>query len=177
VGLTHALINISATAVFAISFFWRWGDNWQIDAGKAVLSIVGYLVLTAGAFLGGTLVFRLGTMVNRNAFVTGPGDFVSVLATEDLGDNQPTRVDAKGTPVLLVRRGEEVYAMGAVCSHFGAPLEEGKLKDGTLQCPWHYSRFSLADGRVIAGPATTPLPIYETRISNGHIQVKLKKQT
>lgn len=177
VGLTHAIINISATTLFAISFFWRWGDNWQIDTGKAVLSIVGYLMLTAGAFLGGTLVFRMGTMVNRNTFVTGPGDFVSVIATKDLEENQPTRVEAEGTPVLLVRRGEAVYAIGAVCSHFGAPLEEGKLKDSTLECPWHYSRFSLEDGRVAVGPATSPLPIYETRISNGHLQVRVKKRT
>ncbi len=175
VGLTHAIINIAATVLFAISFFWRWGDNWQIESGKVALSIIAYLVVTVGGFLGGTLVFRMGTMVNRNAFMSGPDKFVFVLATKDLKDNHLTRVDAKGVPVLLVRRDGAVYALGAICSHFGAPLEEGKLENGSIECPWHGSQFSLQDGGVKAGPATSPLPIYETRISDGKIQVKVKK--
>ena len=154
IGLTHGLINITGTILFTLSFFWRWADNWQIDAGKALLSIVAYIFLVAGGYLGGTLVFRFGTMVNRDAFVNGPQKFISVLATQDLEENRPIRVDAEGIPILLVRRGEEVYATSAVCSHFGGPLEQGKLVDGSIQCPWHSSQFVLENGRVIGGPAT-----------------------
>ena len=175
VGLTHAIINIAATILFTISFFWRWGDNWQIESGKAALAIIAYMVVTLGGFLGGTLVFRMGTMVNRNAFISGPAEFVSVLAAKDLKDNQLARVDADGVPVLLVRRAGDVYALGAICSHFGAPLEEGKLENGSIECSWHNSQFALQDGSVKIGPATSPLPIYETRILNGKIQVKVKK--
>ena len=175
VGLTHGLTNIFGTLLFTISFFWRMADNWQIDGGKTLLSIIAYLVLTFGAYLGGTLVFRLGAMVNRNAFTSGLKDFVSVLPMQNLEENKPTRVDAKGHPVLLVRRGEEVYSIGAVCSHYGGPLEQGELKDGSIVCPWHYSRFTLEEGKVVGGPATSPLPEYENRISNGQIQVRMKQ--
>jgi nitrite reductase/ring-hydroxylating ferredoxin subunit/uncharacterized membrane protein len=175
VGITHALINAIGTLLFAISFFWRWTDNWQIDAGKTALIVIGYLVLTAGAFLGGTLVFRMGVMVNRNAHTSGPDDFVSVLPMQDLRENQPIRVEAEGVPVLLVLRNEEVYAIGAVCSHYGGPLEQGKLVNGRIECPWHYSQFALKDGRAMKGPTTSPVPQYETRISRGQIQVRLKK--
>lgn len=174
-GLTHGIINITATTFFVLSIILRWSNHWEIEWVSAALALIGFLTLSVGAFIGGTLVFRLGTMVNRNAFVAGPDDFVSVLATKDLAEDKPIRVDAKGTPVLLVRRGEEVYALSAVCSHFGAPLEEGKLKNGSIECPWHYSTYSIADGRVQAGPSTAPLPIYETRLANGQVQVKVKR--
>lgn len=174
VGITHAIINIAATILFAISFFVLWANNWTIGWGDFVPAILGYLTVSVGAFIGGSLVFRQGVMINRAAYQSGPKKFVSVLPISGLPDNTPVRVDANGRPVLLVRRGEEVYAIGAVCSHYGAPLEEGQLKDGAIECPWHGSRFCLADGRVQAGPATAPVPAYEVRIDGDQIQIRAK---
>lgn len=174
VGVTHGLINIAATILFAISFVMRWAGNWQITVANFVPALVGYIVLTVGAYIGGSLVYRMGVMVNRDAYRTGPADFVPVLRIDQLPDNKPTRVDAQGQPVCLIRRGEDVYAIGAVCSHYGGPLEEGQLTDGTIQCPWHYSQFSIKDGRVQAGPATAPVPAYQVRIRNDQIQVKAR---
>ncbi len=51
---------------------------------------------------------RMSTMVNRNAFVSEPAEFVSVIAAKDLPENKPIRVNAQGTPVLLVRRGKKI---------------------------------------------------------------------
>ena len=96
------------------------------------------------------------------------------LPMGELLDNNPVRVDGNGRPVLLVRRGEEVFAIGALSSHYGAPLEEGQLVDGAIQCPWHQSRFCLADGRVDAGPAIGPVPAYEVRLNNNQIEVRAK---
>ncbi len=172
VGITHAIINIAATLLFALSFFILWENNWHIGFADFIPALIGYLMVTAGAFVGGSLVFRMGVMINRDAFQSGPDEFVPVLPMAELPDNKPMRVNANGRPVLLVRRGEEVYAIGAVCSHYGAPLEEGQLTDGAIQCPWHGSRFCLADGRVQAGPATAPVPAYAVRISNNQIEVK-----
>ncbi len=174
VGITHAIINIVGTILFAISFFILWGNHWNIGWSDFIPAIIGYITITLGAFIGGSLVFRQGVMINRNAYRSGPDKFVSVMQVSDLAENTPKRVDVDGRPVLLVRRGERVYAVGAVCSHYGAPLEEGKLKGDTVQCPWHGSRFSLADGRVKSGPATSPLPAYEVRIDRGQIQVRAK---
>ena len=93
----------------------------------------------------------------------------------DLPENKPQRFDVNGEPILLVRRAQGVYALGAVCSHYGAPLEKGTLRDSTIQCPWHYSQFSLNDGSVKAGPSTSPLPLYETLLKDGKIWVKVKR--
>ena len=174
VGITHAIINIAATILFAISFFVLWANQWIIGWADFVPAVLGYLTVTVGAYIGGSLVFRQGVMVNRNAYRAGPKKFVAVLPMSDLRENTPKRVDASGRPVLLVRRVEEVYAIGAICSHYGALLEEGKLKDGAIECPWHSSRFCLADGRVQAGPATAPVPAYEVRVNGNQIEVRAK---
>lgn len=92
VGLVHATLNILATILFTISFINRWMINWQIDALNASMAILGFIILSGGAFLGGSLVFRMGAMVNRNSFAAGPKDFVSVLATKDLHENKTVRI-------------------------------------------------------------------------------------
>ena len=176
VGITHGLINIVATLFFAASFVLRWADGWTIALASFSLALVGYLIVSLGAYIGGSLVFRMGVMVNRNAYRRSePKDYVPVIALKDIPDNKAIRVDAKGQPVLLVRRGEQLFAIGAVCSHYGAPLEEGELKDGCIECPWHGSQFALADGSLKVGPATAPVPHYKTRVKDGQVEVKLDK--
>jgi nitrite reductase/ring-hydroxylating ferredoxin subunit/uncharacterized membrane protein len=172
VGAVHAALNGTATVLFAVSFGVRWHIHWQTGVGAFVIALAGYALLLAGSYLGGAMVFHRGTMINRNAFRAGPEDFVSALSPGELQEGKPRRVEVAGEPVLLVRDGDQVFAIGAVCSHYGAPLEEGKIMIGTIQCPWHGSRFALADGRVREGPACSALPCYETRVAGNQLQVR-----
>ena len=66
-----------------------------------------------------------------------------VMASADLAPDEPRRVRHDGVEVVLVRRGEKVYAVGEQCSHLCAPMSEGWLYRGDLVCPWHGSRFDL----------------------------------
>lgn len=175
VGVVHGLVNITGTILFVISWVMLLGSGWDANAANFIFALAGYLVIAVGAFLGGELVFRLGTMINRNAYRSGPRDLISVVGLDDLGENKLQRFDVNGEPILLLRRGQQLYAVGAVCSHYGAPLEKGTLRDSTIECPWHYSQFSLQDGSVKAGPSTAPLPVYETQIKDGKIWVKVKR--
>jgi nitrite reductase/ring-hydroxylating ferredoxin subunit len=75
-------------------------------------------------------------------------------------------------PVLLVRRGERIYAIGETCAHLGGPLSEGKLEGASVRCPWHGSCFSLEDGRVLEGPSVHAQPVLDARIHNGQIEVR-----
>ena len=173
VGVTHGILNTSATVLFAISLLMRWESQWGTRVGSFLVALTGYLVVSGGAYLGGGMVFRMGVMINRNAHRKGPDDFLPALAVADLQEGQPRRVEVSGQPILLLRSGERVYAIGAVCSHYGAPLEEGKLQGDTIQCPWHFSRFALADGSVCEGPACTGVPAYEVRVIHGQVEIKL----
>ena len=112
-------------------------------------------------------------MVNHNAFSDGPMDFVRVGTRDDFPEGQMRRVDANGLPVVIVRRDGLLRAMGAVCSHAGGPLDEGKLDGGVVTCPWHYSRFRFADGHVVGGPATFDQPPLMVRERGGIVEVKL----
>jgi nitrite reductase/ring-hydroxylating ferredoxin subunit len=113
-------------------------------------------------------------MINRNAYRNGPSEFKAAMAEKDLVEGKPQRVEVDGQPILLLRAKSVIYAVGAVCSHYGAPLEEGKLVDETIQCPWHLSRFSLLDGSVKEGPACAAVPCYDVKIMNGQVQVKMR---
>lgn len=73
--------------------------------------------------------------------------------------------------VFLLKSGDDVRAFGAKCTHYGAPLEDGLVHDGTIRCPWHHACFALADGTVRGGPAFDPLPRYETVRRDGRVIV------
>lgn len=174
VGAVHAILNGTATILFAVSFGLRWQRGWPTSLGPFAVALAGYGLLLAGAYLGGAMVFHRGVMINRNAYRSGPEEFVSAVSPSELEEGKPRRVDVAGEPVLLVRSGERIFAVGAVCSHYGAPLEEGKLLGDTIECQWHASRFALEDGAVREGPACAALPCYETRIAGNRLQVRLR---
>ena len=58
------------------------------------------------------------------------------------------------------------------CSHFGGPLAEGQLEGESVRCPWHGSRFALADGAVLEGPSVHPQPCLAVRLRDGQIEVR-----
>jgi len=110
--------------------------------------------------------------VDRTAGQAFPEEFTAVLPETSLPDAKLIRVMYQGTPILLVRRGDRLFAMAETCSHLSGPLSEGKLEGDTVVCPYHFSRFALLDGRVLDGPAVHPQPCLEVRIRNGQIEVR-----
>ncbi len=84
-----------------------------------------------------------------------------------LPEATPTKAKAGINDLVLVRIGETVHALHAVCAHAGGPLAQGTVVDGCLECPWHASRFRLTDGHVRRGPALYDQPTYEIRHAEG----------
>lgn len=169
VGLVHGLLNTVALGTYVGSLALRRAG--RRDAGRG-LSMLGFGVLLVSAYLGGTLVYRHRLGVDHSEHPALTPEFLPVLREAELPEGQPRRADAGGTRVVLVRRHGQVHALAEVCTHLGGPLAEGRIEDGAIVCPWHGSRFSLADGRVLDGPATAPQPCFETRVRDGMIEVR-----
>jgi NADPH-dependent 2,4-dienoyl-CoA reductase/sulfur reductase-like enzyme/nitrite reductase/ring-hydroxylating ferredoxin subunit len=77
-------------------------------------------------------------------------------------------------PVLLARRGQEVFAIGATCTHYGGPLAEGLLVDDTVRCPWHHACFSLRTGEALRGPALNPVDFWRVERQGDRVVVREK---
>jgi nitrite reductase/ring-hydroxylating ferredoxin subunit len=168
-GLVHALLNTSATALYATSWLLR--RSGRRGAGHAT-ALLGYGIAAVSAYLGGDLVYKDRLGVNHAPEQTPPDKFTPLMADADLPEGGMKAAQVGEVMVMLARRNGTVYALANSCSHLGGPLAEGALEGDTVVCPWHSSRFRLADGSIVNGPATCPQPHYETRIRNGQIEVR-----
>jgi nitrite reductase/ring-hydroxylating ferredoxin subunit/uncharacterized membrane protein len=168
-GLIHGLLNLSGAALFATSLLLR--KKKSRVAGR-VAGVLGYAVMSYAAHLGGKLVYEQRVGVDRTDGQVFPEQFAAVLPETSLLDGKLTRAMYRDTPILLVRRGDRLFAMAETCSHFSGPLSEGKLEGDTVVCPYHFSRFALEDGRVLDGPAVHPQPCLEARTRNGQIELR-----
>lgn len=174
VGIVHAAVNITGVALYVTSLTARLRGH-EISGrmyGWAGLGVVGI-----GGALGGHLAYRLAAGANHAEAVpqlVEPGwHYVADLS--DLPQGRPTHRDLDGVAVVAVRQPDDtVHVLAEHCSHLAGPLSQGTLEDGCLRCPWHGSTFRLTDGWNITGPATAPQPAFDTRITDGQVEARLR---
>ena len=171
VGLVHAAANSVALGLYTASAVARSAGNRGLAKS---FGLAGFGILMFGGFLGGHLSYANAVNVNKTADRSGPSKWTPVLDDGDLPDGEHRKVDAGKVSVLLYRSGPNVLALDSVCSHMGGPLDKGDIVYGCVVCPWHGSTFRLDDGSVVRGPATRPQPAYETRVSEGRIELRRK---
>jgi NADPH-dependent 2,4-dienoyl-CoA reductase/sulfur reductase-like enzyme/nitrite reductase/ring-hydroxylating ferredoxin subunit len=92
----------------------------------------------------------------------GP-DFAAGVPASDVTEGKPVRGHFAGEPVMLVRVGREVHAIGANCTHYGGPLNEGLVVGHTVRCPWHHACFDVRNGSALGGPALNDVACYDVR--------------
>ena len=97
-------------------------------------------------------------------------------ALDELEPGTARRVDVDGVPVAVVRCGDDVYAIGDICSHAHVSLSEGEVwcDERELECPKHSSTFSLETGQPITLPATQPVAVYDVRVEDGKVTIEAK---
>ena len=104
---------------------------------------------------------------------TGP-DLTLGVATDTLADGEMLAGHVGEDAVLLVRRGNEFFAVGASCTHYNGPLAEGLMVDDTVRCPWHHACFSLRTGEALRAPALGPIACWSTELRNDKVFVREK---
>jgi nitrite reductase/ring-hydroxylating ferredoxin subunit/uncharacterized membrane protein len=167
-GLAHAALNTVALGLYSGSLLLR--RRGARAAGRA-LAGAGFGALVAAAYLGGRLVYHDRVGVDH-AQREGPEGFTRAVREAELREGQPLRAEVGGVRIVLVRRNGRVHALGELCAHLGGPLAEGEVREDSIACPWHGSRFALETGRVLDGPATSPQPCFETRLRDGYVEVR-----
>jgi len=98
-------------------------------------------------------------MAEESSELEGP-DFEKGVETETVADREMLLGHAFGEPVLVARRGDDLFGIGATCTHYGGPLAKGLMVDCTVRCPWHHARFDLRTGEAIAAPALNDVACY-----------------
>jgi len=105
--------------------------------------------------------------------LSGP-DLSQGISTADLADGGQVVGHTGGEAVLVVRRGKEIFAVGATCTHYGGPLGEGLVVHDTVRCPWHHACFSLRTGEAVRAPALNPISCYRVDREGDKIFVRDK---
>ena len=111
-----------------------------------------------------------GIVMSDTPQPAGP-DLQAGIAEEDLTDGSMLVGHVGKHPVLIARRGAELFAIDATCTHYGGPLGEGLMVGDTVRCPWHHSCFSLRSGEALTAPALTPVRCWRIERDSGRIRV------
>lgn len=100
----------------------------------------------------------------------------TVCAFDDLAPGSANRFDVDGVAVAVVRIGDDVYAIGDVCSHGEVSLSEGEVlcAEKELECWKHGSSFSLETGQPQTLPATRPVPVFVARVVDGNVEISIE---
>jgi 3-phenylpropionate/trans-cinnamate dioxygenase ferredoxin reductase subunit len=113
-------------------------------------------------------------MAGQSEGVSGP-DFSEGVEFYSLSDGKPLLGHVGEEAVVLVRRGDEVFAVGASCTHYGGPLAEGLVVGDTIRCPWHHAGFCLRTGEVLRQPALNPVDCYQVERDGDRVRITGKR--
>jgi NADPH-dependent 2,4-dienoyl-CoA reductase/sulfur reductase-like enzyme/nitrite reductase/ring-hydroxylating ferredoxin subunit len=106
----------------------------------------------------------------------GGPDLSGGLDLAQIADNAMVLGHVGPEAVLLVRRGEEIFAIGASCLHYHGPLNEGLVVGDTIRCPWHHACFSLRTGERLRAPALDPIPCWRIERQGNLVYVREKQE-
>jgi nitrite reductase/ring-hydroxylating ferredoxin subunit len=114
-------------------------------------------------------------MVQEEEKLAGP-DLTQGIALDELPNGGMLVGHAGDEQILLVRRGSEVFAVGAQCTHYQGPLAEGLLVGDTVRCPWHHACFDLRTAEALRAPALSPIACWNVEQRDGKIAVREKRK-
>ena len=170
VGAVHAALNTTALLLYGASLAARRRGEHRTGV---LLGAAGAGVVAAGGWLGGDLSFARGVGVNEALFCEEPQDWTPVLDASMLVENRPAPALVGDLPLVIVKRDGTIHALADRCSHRGGKLHAGELEGDCIVCPLHGTRFRLEDGGIERGPGAYPQPVYEARVHEGRVEVRL----
>lgn len=96
---------------------------------------------------------------------------MSDLQLTDLEHGKPVRIEKNGQSICVARVGDEVFAIGDVCSHSDASLSEGEITDLKIECWLHGAEFDLRTGEALTPPAVAPVKSFSVSVDGNSVTV------
>ena len=113
-------------------------------------------------------------MAQQQTSPSGP-DLTQGVAIADLIDGRLVG-HVGNEEVLVVHSGSDLFAVGAHCSHYHAPLIDGIVVGDSLRCPWHHACFNLRSGEAVRAPALGHLDCWNVEQRDGRVFVTEKRE-
>lgn len=102
-------------------------------------------------------------------------EFERVASVDDVPSGGRVSILVEDIPSLLIRIGDEFFAVEDVCSHDGQPLTNGPVGgDCSITCPRHGAKFSLRTGAPLCMPAVEPIETFEVQVRDGGVFVRAR---
>lgn len=116
---------------------------------------------------------KIGFQSDLDALTAAPetAGYDDVCAESEVPEAELKGVKVGGVPVVLGRVDRRLYAIGGVCTHAEALLEDGELEGATVRCPLHHSGFDIKTGKAVQPPAVEAVPTYEVKVDAGRVLV------
>jgi nitrite reductase/ring-hydroxylating ferredoxin subunit len=99
--------------------------------------------------------------------------YIRIASADEVPSGTMKSFNAEGTSILITNLNGRFYAMGNKCTHAGGDLSKGHLEANIIKCPRHGSQFNVVTGKRIAGPAKTDEPVYEIKVENNNLNIKI----
>lgn len=101
-------------------------------------------------------------------------EFERVAKVDELASGGRMSILVDDIPSLLIRLGDQFFAIEDVCSHDGQPLTDGPIEGCAITCPRHGARFDLQTGRPLCMPAIEPISTFEVQVRDGEVYVRAR---
>ena len=95
----------------------------------------------------------------------------ATLKLADISEGSLRSVEVDGEDVVVANVGGQCFAVNGICPHEGAPLIDGKLENGKLVCPWHFTEFDVQSGEAVSGVSDEPLATYTVTIVGDEVRI------
>lgn len=98
-------------------------------------------------------------------------DFQRVASISEIAVGGRLSAIVDDRAILILRIGNEFFAIEDVCTHDGQPLTDGPVSGCEITCPRHGARFDVTNGKAMCMPATSPIPRFAVKVEEGAVFV------
>lgn len=102
-------------------------------------------------------------------------EFVKVATISEIPDPGRKVVNVEDRMIVILRVGDDYFAIDDVCTHDDGPLSEGELEEYAIACPRHGAKFDIRNGKVLSMPATRPTVSHQVKVAGEEILVRLSE--